>query len=599
MALRAARGSEALLGVALDATSDTFNVGQPALTVAGDNYGFRFLRPDSFNLGATYETVEPSELTGSAFRGTNSPGGINVAGTITGAIRTGSVVPAAYAAFGAATKTELVAGYAYQYVWTTASKNSPRSLTAQAHKGGSLTPEMFYGLFATQWQQSVEGDTPGTDTLTLLGHHHTTSGVGYQVAGTGTFAGVLAAYGIRADAAALTDGLWAKVTTAPTTGTFGVKMKVGNATTYDGAEVTCYYNTTSAKQAQGGGQFTDRFIAYDESDEPLGLDECSSKSDVTLLFTGGAITDLALNDEFFIPTAALIPGTYTVANLATNGTFTGNATGWTLGAGWEYGTNNILHTAGSTATASQNFTATSGVLYRLQFTVGGTAGTVTPSIGAVNGTAVAGGAGAVIQYLVAGASGSIALAFTPHTDFDGTLDSVVLEPLTGTGAVAYTGDAIDYIAGCKLTGAHVTVKKGGTAFEVMSAEITVTTPHEKVQSLGAGPTGTDIEGTGFWGLEATLTLRHRDRTFERLLQLGDRVTFAVEMVGPLLLDGSSVSTGYRNTYKYEANQAAVISSSAPVANENTVIETVVIRVETPDNGSEALTVTAITAESFV
>jgi hypothetical protein len=204
----------------------------------------------------------------------------------------------------------------------------------------------------------------------------------------------------------------------------------------------------------------------------------------------------------------------------------------------------------------------------------------------------------VTQYLVAGASGSIALAFTPHTDFDGTLDSVVLEPLTGTGAVAYTGDAIDYIAGCKLTGAHVTVKKGGTAFEVMSAEITVTTPHEKVQSLGAGPAGSDIEGTGFWGLEATLTLRHRDRTFERLLQLGDRVTFAVEMVGPLLLDGSSVSTGYRNTYKYEANQAAVISSSAPVANENTVIETVVIRVETPDAGTEALTVTAITAESY-
>lgn len=599
MALRAARGSEALLGIALDATSDTFNVGQPALTQAADNYGFRYLRPDSFNLGATYETVEPSELTGTAFRGANTPGAINVAGTITGSIRTGSAVPAAYAAFGAAAKSELVASYAYQYIWTTAaSKGSPRSLTAQVHKGGSLTPEVFEGLFANQWQMSVEGDAPGTDVLTLIGHHHTTCGIGYQVAGTGTFAGVLLAYGIRADAQALTDGLWVKVTTAPNTGTFAVKMKTGNAASYSGAAVTCYYDTSSAKQTQGGSQFTDRFIAYNEADETLGLDTCSSKSDVTLLFTGGAITDLALNDEFYVAPTQLIPGAYTASNLISNGTFTGAATSWTLGAGWAYSANNILHTAGSTADAEQNFTAVSGALYRLTFTVGGrTAGTLTPYIGAVAGTAVSTNT-THVQYIVAGASGSVALKFTPHTDFDGTLDTVVLEKMSGTSAVTYTGDAVDYIAGCKLTGAHVTVKKDSTAFEVLSAEITVTTPHEKISSLGAGPAGSDIEGTGFWGLEATLTLRHRDRTFERLLQTDDKVTFAVEMVGPLLLDGSQVSTGYRNTLKFEANQAAVVSSSAPVANENMIIETVVIRVETPDAGTEALTVTAITAENY-
>jgi len=596
MALRAARGSEALLGIALDGTSDTFNVGQPALTQAADNYGFRFLRPDSFNLGATYGTVEPSELTGSAFRGANTPSGINVAGNIVDSIRTGSAVPAAYACFGTAAKTELVADYAYQYVWTTASKNSPRSLTALIQKGGSLTPELLYGIFGSQWQMSVEGDMPGKDTLTLMGHHHTTQGIGYQVKGTGVFAGVLLAYGIRADSAALTDGLWVKVTTAPTTGGFGVKMKVGNATTYDGDEVSCYYNTTSAKQAHGGSQTTDRFVALNEDDATLGLDTCSSKMDVGLLFTGGSITDLALNDEFYVPPTALIPGTYTPTNLISNGTFTGAATSWTLGAGWAYDTNNVLHTAGSTATASQNFTAVSGRLYRLTFSLTGAAGTVTPAIGAVTGTAAAAAAATYVQYIVAGASGSIALTFTPHTDFDGTLDSVVLEDMT---AVAYTGDAVDYIAGCKLTGAHVTVKKDSTAFEVMTADISLTTPRQKIQSLGAGPTGSDVEGTGFWGMEVTLTLRHKDRTFERLLQTDDKVTLGIELIGPLLLDGSMVSTGYRNMLKFEANQAAVVSSSAPVANENMIVETVVVRVETPDAGTEALTVTAITAESFV
>jgi hypothetical protein len=598
MALRAARGSEALLGVALDNTSDTFNVGQPALTVAGDNYGFRFLRPDSFNLGATYETIEPSELTGTAFRGANTPGALNVGGTITGSIRTGSAVPVCYSMFGTAAKSELSAGYAYQYIWTTAGKSSPRSLTAQVHKGGSLTPETFYGLFGDQWTMSVEGDQPGTDSVTLTGHHHTTSGIGYQVKGTGTFAGVLCAYGIRADSAALADGLWVKVTTGPSTGTFGVKMKVGNATTYDGTEVTCYYNTTSKYQAQGGGQFTDRFVALDESDASIGLDTCSSKSDVTLLFTGGDITGLAQNDEFFVNWKALIPGSYTPTNLISNGTFTGGATSWTVGTGWAYGTNNVAHTPGNTAALEQNFTAVSGALYKVTFTiVSRSAGNVTPYIGAVAGTAVT-AAATYTQYIVAAASGSVALKFTPDTNSDAVIDTIVLEKLTGTSAVEYTGDAVDYITGCKLTGAHLTVKKDSTAFEVMSAEIAITTPHERIKSLGAGPAGSDIEGTGFWGLEATLVLRHKDRTFERLLQTDDKVTFGLEFVGPLLLDGGSVSTGYRNTLKFEANQAAVISSSAPIANENVVMETVVIRVETPDAGTEALTVTAITAESY-
>ena len=599
MALRAARGSEALLGIALDATSDTFNVGHPALTVAGDNYGFRFLRPDSFNLGATYETIEPSELSGSAFRGANTPGAINVGGTVTGSIRTGSAVPVCYAMFGTAVKTELTASYAYQYVWTTAGKNSPRSLTHLIHKGGSLTPELLYGQFADQWQMSVEGDTPGTDTVTFTGHHHTTQGIGYQVAGTGTFAGTLLAYGVRADSKAVTDGLWVKVTSAPNTGVFKVKMKTGNATTYDGTEVTLAYNTTSNKQTQTGTQVTDRFVALDESDGSLGLDTCSSKMDVTLLFSGGNITNLALNDEFFVNWKALIPGTYTVSNLISNGTFTGAATSWTLGAGWAYGTNNVAHTPGSTADLEQNFTAVSGALYRITFTVvSRTAGQVTPYIGAVAGTAVT-AAATYTQYIVAGASGSVALKFTPDTNSDAVIDTVVLEKLTGTSAVEYTGDAVDYIAGCKLTGAHVTVKKDSTAFEVMSAQIAITTPHERIKSLGAGATGSDIEGTGFWGMEVTAVVRHKDRTFERLLQTDDFVTLAVEFVGPLLLDGGGVSTGYRNTLKFEANQARVVSSSAPVANENMITETVVFRVETPDAGTEALTVTAITAESFV
>lgn len=39
--------------------------------------------------------------------------------------------------------------------------------------------------------------------------------------------------------------------------------------------------------------------------------------------------------------------------LVTNGSFTGNANGWSLGANWAYGSNNVVHTSGSNAILQQ------------------------------------------------------------------------------------------------------------------------------------------------------------------------------------------------------------------------------------------------------
>lgn len=58
-----------------------------------------------------------------------------------------------------------------------------------------------------------------------------------------------------------------------------------------------------------------------------------------------------------------------------NGTFTGNANGWTLGAGWAYGTNNVAATAADTTLKQEkaNMSAawTSGQIYAVKFTISG------------------------------------------------------------------------------------------------------------------------------------------------------------------------------------------------------------------------------------
>jgi len=113
-------------------------------------------------------------------------------------------------------------------------------------------------------------------------------------------------------------------------------------------------------------------------------------------------------------------------DVADNGTFTAALTPWT-GTNWAHSAGTALHTAGATDPLTEDVTIVSGVTYRITVTVTGAAGTVTPSIGAVNGTAIAAGAGTVTQRIVAGAGGTLALAFTPTTDFDGALDDVICE----------------------------------------------------------------------------------------------------------------------------------------------------------------------------
>lgn len=107
-----------------------------------------------------------------------------------------------------------------------------------------------------------------------------------------------------------------------------------------------------------------------------------------------------------------------------NGNFTGAATNWTLGAGWVYGTDKVSHTSGmGTAALQQTGVLVLGQRYVVRFTVTGSVGTVTVTVGGVD-TVVNAGAGAVKLYVVVTNVDAFRIRFTPTDDFNGAIDAV-------------------------------------------------------------------------------------------------------------------------------------------------------------------------------
>jgi intein/homing endonuclease len=106
-------------------------------------------------------------------------------------------------------------------------------------------------------------------------------------------------------------------------------------------------------------------------------------------------------------------------------------TSWTWGTGWTHDTTNLEadHTTGNTAALEQNVSAVAGEIYQVVFTVKNrTAGSVTPQLGGVNGTAVSSNTTSTQQIR---ATGTGNLKFTPSSDFDGSIDDVSVKLITG------------------------------------------------------------------------------------------------------------------------------------------------------------------------
>lgn len=117
------------------------------------------------------------------------------------------------------------------------------------------------------------------------------------------------------------------------------------------------------------------------------------------------------------------------SELLTNGGFTGSATGWTLGAGWAYGSNKIACTPGSSGGFAQTgLTITATQTYKVTVvTSGRTAGYLQCVMGGVTGPAMEGN-DTYSFYVTASVSGNN-ITFTNDTLYDGSVDSVSLKRL--------------------------------------------------------------------------------------------------------------------------------------------------------------------------
>lgn len=182
----------------------------------------------------------------------------------------------------------------------------------------------------------------------------------------------------------------------------------------------------------------------------------------------------------------------------TNGTFTGSDTGWTVGTGWAYGSNNEVKNATGTGTLSQNVSAVSGEFYVLTFSVtnlnistlfGGTG--MTPSVGGVTLPAVYKNDSYIY---VLRATSTANLVFTPTNSALFTLSNVSLKRIMNgnlyvagevfLGGSTATRAALNYASGVAPTspadgdiwydGSHLNASLGGSSRQ-LDQQVSLTT----------------------------------------------------------------------------------------------------------------------------
>lgn len=102
-----------------------------------------------------------------------------------------------------------------------------------------------------------------------------------------------------------------------------------------------------------------------------------------IYYAVGTFSDLGVGDGCY--TVCISVGCdYIYTTLVTNGSFTGSASGWTLGANWAYGTNEVCHAGLGAGALEQTLTPwlLPGITYSVTFTLSGrTAGSVDVSLG--------------------------------------------------------------------------------------------------------------------------------------------------------------------------------------------------------------------------
>lgn len=180
--------------------------------------------------------------------------------------------------------------------------------------------------------------------------------------------------------------------------------------------------------------FENAFVAL------MGASSAARASIVSNLLAAAAGVEGA---KFNSPTNGPVLGT----EMLTNGSFTGNITGWT-GTNWAHSSDTAQHTPGSTSPLTQNVTTVVNATYLVAFTISDvSAGTVGVSLNGVNfkdsgGSTVFGTTTRTLS-VEANSSGSVAFSITPTSDFDGKIVDVSLRRVTaGSPSISVRGSSL-------------------------------------------------------------------------------------------------------------------------------------------------------------
>lgn len=143
--------------------------------------------------------------------------------------------------------------------------------------------------------------------------------------------------------------------------------------------------------------------------------------------SGGVATTLEELDDFN-------PG----PDLVLTGDFATD-TNWIKGTGWTI-SGTATHAAGTASELSQNITLADSTYYRLQFDVSGrTAGSVTPEVGGVLGTAISADATGIKESIRTSTDNDI--AFVATSDFDGSIDNVSVKLINDIDSLSISLDS--------------------------------------------------------------------------------------------------------------------------------------------------------------
>jgi hypothetical protein len=155
---------------------------------------------------------------------------------------------------------------------------------------------------------------------------------------------------------------------------------------------------------------------------------------------GGASGELAQDALHFNynSTSDILSISSNASERITNGGFTGNASGWTLGSGWTYSSNSVSHSSNGTSALTQSVPLAAGERYEVSFTISNlTFGNVSVSIGGVNlGTFSANGT-YTTRIVILNTNG---ISFAPFNTARLTIDNVSAKLLTG--GTMQTGDLL-------------------------------------------------------------------------------------------------------------------------------------------------------------